>query len=159
MWCLVCTVTGCIYTYLLKWNNAYVKRLCHIRLIFQLNLWWSEKKPRSGNRNRVNLNLVLNCYCNIFKITEIIYIYIYRVGFYSFYRPRSPLGWVEVYLHSFLGPSALDGGGGSAPRPGLLYPRERPGIHCTGGWVGPRNGLDGRKISFPPEFDPGRSSP
>ena len=27
--------------------------------------------------------------------------------------------------------------------PRLLYPRERPGTHCTGGWVGPRAGLDG----------------
>jgi len=35
----------------------------------------------------------------------------------------APLGWVEVYLCSFLEPSALDGGGGSAPRPGRLYPR------------------------------------
>jgi len=26
------------------------------------------------------------------------------------------------------------------PRP--LYPRERPGTHCIGGWVGPRAGLD-----------------
>jgi hypothetical protein len=26
------------------------------------------------------------------------------------------------------------------PRP--LYPRERPGTHCTAGWVGPRAGLD-----------------
>src|SRR5215469_16749173 len=26
------------------------------------------------------------------------------------------------------------------PRP--LYPRERHGTHCTGGWVGPRVGLD-----------------
>ena len=24
-----------------------------------------------------------------------------------------------------------------------LYPRERPGTHCTEGWVGPRVGLDG----------------
>jgi len=37
------------------------------------------------------------------------------------------------------------GVGGSAPRPGRLYPRERPGIHCTGGWVGPRAGLKGGK--------------
>jgi hypothetical protein len=28
----------------------------------------------------------------------------------------------------------------TTPRP--LYPRERPGTHCTGGWVGPRAGLD-----------------
>jgi hypothetical protein len=35
-----------------------------------------------------------------------------------------------------------------------IYPRQRPGTHCTGGWVGPRVGLDGRKISSPPGFDP-----
>jgi hypothetical protein len=28
----------------------------------------------------------------------------------------------------------------TTPRP--LYPRGRPGTHCTGGWVGPRAGLD-----------------
>jgi hypothetical protein len=28
----------------------------------------------------------------------------------------------------------------TTPRP--LYHRERPGTHCTGGWVGPRAGLD-----------------
>jgi hypothetical protein len=50
-------------------------------------------------------------------------------------------------------------GRGSVPRPGRLYPRERPGTHCTRGWVGPRAGLDGRKISSPPGFDPGPSSP
>ena len=36
-----------------------------------------------------------------------------------------------------------------------LYLRERPGTHFTGGWVGPRAGLDGRKISSPLGFDPG----
>jgi len=40
-----------------------------------------------------------------------------------------------------------------------LYPRERPGTHFTGGWVSPRAGLDGRKISSLPGFDPGPSSP
>jgi hypothetical protein len=34
-----------------------------------------------------------------------------------------------------------------------------PGTHFTGGRVGPRAGLDGRKISSPPGFDPGPSSP
>jgi hypothetical protein len=45
---------------------------------------------------------------------------------------------------------ALEGGEGSASRPG-----ERPGTHCAGGWVGPR-GWSGqvRKISPPPGFDP-----
>ena len=35
-----------------------------------------------------------------------------------------------------------------------LYPRERPGTHCTEGWVGRRAGLVGRKMSPPPGFDP-----
>jgi len=43
--------------------------------------------------------------------------------------------------------------------PAALYRQERPGTHCTGGWVGPRAGLDGQKISSPPGFDPGPSSP
>jgi len=38
--------------------------------------------------------------------------------------------------------------------PAALYPQERPGTHYTGGWVGPRAGLDGRKISPPLGFDP-----
>ena len=32
--------------------------------------------------------------------------------------------------------------------PAVLYHRERPGIHCTGGCVDPRAGLDGWKISL-----------
>ena len=36
----------------------------------------------------------------------------------------------------------------ATPRP--LYPRERPGTHCTGGWVGPRAGLEGCGKSPPP---------
>jgi len=32
-------------------------------------------------------------------------------------------------------------GGNATPLP--LYPRERPGTHCIGGWVGPRSDLDG----------------
>ena len=30
-----------------------------------------------------------------------------------------------------------------------LYPRERPGTHCIGSWVGPRGGLDGYGKSLP----------
>ena len=33
----------------------------------------------------------------------------------------------------------------TTPRP--LYPRARAGTHCTGGWVGPRAGLDGCRKS------------
>ena len=54
---------------------------------------------------------------------------------------------------------ALERGEWSAARPGHTYPRERPGTHFTGGWVGPRAGLDGQKVMPPPGFDPGPSSP
>ena len=56
--------------------------------------------------------------------------------------------------------AALEGGvSGQQHAPAALYLRERPGTHFTGGWVGPRADLDGRKISSPPGFDPGTSSP
>ena len=39
--------------------------------------------------------------------------------------------------------------------PWPLYPWERPGTHCTEGWMGPRAGLDGcGKSRSPPGFDP-----
>jgi len=41
--------------------------------------------------------------------------------------------------------AALEGAEWSAARPGRTLPRERPGTHCTGGWVGPRVGLEGGK--------------
>ena len=34
---------------------------------------------------------------------------------------------------------------GQRHAPAAFYPRERPGTHYTGGWVGPRAGLDGGK--------------
>jgi hypothetical protein len=61
-----------------------------------------------------------------------------------------PLRPIEAHLDdrrysscSFL-TSALEGGEWSASRPGPRFtPGERaPGTHCTGGWVGPRAGMD-----------------
>jgi hypothetical protein len=41
-----------------------------------------------------------------------------------------------------------------------FYPQERPGTHCTGGWVGPRAGLDRCGKSHPHrDSNPGPSSP
>jgi hypothetical protein len=46
----------------------------------------------------------------------------------------------------------------TTPRP--LYPRERPDTHYTGGWVGPRAGLDGcGKPRRHRDSIPGPSSP
>ena len=47
------------------------------------------------------------------------------------------------------------GVGGQHHAPAALRPGERRGTHFTGGWVGPRAGLDGcGKSRSPPEFDP-----
>ena len=43
--------------------------------------------------------------------------------------------------------AALEGVSGQQHAPAALYPRERLDNHSTGGWVGPRAGLDGRKIA------------
>jgi len=44
---------------------------------------------------------------------------------------------------------------GQRHAPATLYPRERPGTHCTGGCLGHRTGLDRcGKSRPPPEFDP-----
>ena len=67
-------------------------------------------------------------------------------------------GWVELQLYSSM-TAALEGVSGEQHAPAALYLRERPGTHFTGGWVGPRAGPNGRKISSPPGFDPGPSSP
>ena len=45
---------------------------------------------------------------------------------------------------------------GQQHAPAALYPRERHGTHFTGGWVGPRAGLDGWKISPHRNSIPGR---
>jgi len=44
----------------------------------------------------------------------------------------------------------MEVGVNATPRP--LYPRERSGTHCIGGWVGPRTVLDGCGKSRPTEI-------
>jgi len=41
--------------------------------------------------------------------------------------------------------AALEEVSGQQHGPTALYPRERPGTHFTGGWVGPRASLEGGK--------------
>ena len=52
--------------------------------------------------------------------------------------------------------AALEVGEWSAAHPSPTLPRERHGTLCTGGWVGPRSGQDGRKISPNRDLIPGR---
>ena len=70
-----------------------------------------------------------------------------------------PIRGVEVSFYLFL-TTALEGGEESVSRPGRSLPRERPGTHCTGGWVGPRAGLDRCEKSHPHrDLIPRQSSP
>ena len=55
--------------------------------------------------------------------------------------------------------TALEGGKWSAARSGRILHPGKTRTHCTGGWVGPRAGLDGRKISPHRDSIPGPSSP
>jgi len=55
----------------------------------------------------------------------------------------------EVKLYSS-NTAALEGVSGQQHALAALYPRERPGTHFTEGWLGPRAGLFGQKISSPP---------
>jgi hypothetical protein len=50
------------------------------------------------------------------------------------------------HIYTFSLTSALDGVSGQRHVPAAL-PLERPGTHCTGGWVGPRVSHDGGEIS------------
>jgi hypothetical protein len=61
----------------------------------------------------------------------------------SRYTPWRRLGGEEYSPYSF-STTALDVGEWSVSRPGRAFtPGERtPGTHCTGGWVGPRAGLN-----------------
>ena len=54
-------------------------------------------------------------------------------------------GGIAVLLND----SALEGVEWSAAPPAALYPQERPGTHCTGGWVGPK-GRSGRAENLVP---------
>ena len=56
--------------------------------------------------------------------------------------------------------SELDGVGGQHEAVAALSPENSPGTHCTGGWVGPRAGLDRCGKSRPHRDSiPGPSSP
>ena len=80
-------------------------------------------------------------------------------GTEALYRPYGPIGGVEVHLYSFL-TTVLEGERSQRHAPAAYYPREKPGAHCTGGWVGSRVVLDRCGKSLPPPvFDPWTAQP
>ena len=64
---------------------------------------------------------------------------------------------IEVYLYSFLGTSALNGVGNQPQASANSTSGKHPEPIIQE--VGPRAGLNGRKISSQPRFDPEPSSP
>jgi len=72
-----------------------------------------------------------------------------RKVFTLFISHAGHLGWVEVYLYTFLGPFGTRRGWGSAPRLGRLYPRERIRYSLYSGLCGPQ-GRSGRAEHFVP---------
>ena len=72
----------------------------------------------------------------------------------ALYRSYGPWGSRGIALLYEKGMS------GQRHAPAALYPRERPGTHCTGGWVGSRAGLESCGKSRPHRDSiPGQSSP
>jgi hypothetical protein len=69
--------------------------------------------------------------------------------FHTFQGPRRPLGKVGVSLYCVFQTSALEGVRVISRAPAAFYLQERLVSHCTGGWVGPRAGLDRCGISRP----------
>jgi hypothetical protein len=73
-----------------------------------------------------------------------IYIYIYIYIYISSPATRHEGAWGKRRYSSYsFSTSALDGVSGQRHAPVALYLRgKNPGTHWTGGWVGPRAGLD-----------------
>ena len=64
-----------------------------------------------------------------------------------------PEGRYKLEICPYSNPG-LKAGGQWATRSGHFTPRKRPRTHCTGGWMGPRAGLDGSGRSPPLAFEP-----
>ena len=121
-----------IRVFYLNLNKLYFKKLCALSVIVYLcpqalqpstRLYCSHESlfPQSHTKHYWP-------YYTLFYIY--IYIYIY-ICFQPIYTTLNPLGWVEVRLYSFLGPSALDGVGVQPHAPATsntgktLYPMYR----------------------------------
>ena len=71
-------------------------------------------------------------------------------GTKALYRPHGLQG-EQRYSSTLSWPRYWKGVSGQQHAPAVLYPRERPGTHCIGGWMGPRAVLDRcRKFRPPP---------
>jgi len=107
----------------------------------------------------IRMNYTTNCGClGIWRHAAVTYFKVVKVK-WSRYRPRVAQRVGRGIALLFHDRGTRRGVSGQQHAPAAFYPRERAGTHFTAGWVGHRAGLDGRKISPPPGFDPGPSIP
>ena len=110
--------------------------------------------------HRIDVRRILHTEWYAFPKTKYCHPPIQSVKVFPLQARSWPGELVEIYIYSFM-TAALEEGEWSASRPQPPFtPRERPGTHCTGSWVGPRAGLD-RCGKYHPHRDsiPGPSSP
>ena len=112
------------------WTEQYhAKNCCNSALTFT---YWD--RPKTGYTKLKFLNVLLR------------YLQVNDDKGKGKVRPRTDNEGPEreqMYSSTVSSTSALDGGWVVSTTPRPLYHRERPGITCIGGWVGPRGGLDG----------------
>ena len=141
--------------------------------IFCTVFWGSDTYLRMGKmlpilEFQLLINICKECTCQVYYVCPSVLLCIrksepknlfIRQVFTLFRGHEGPQG-EQRYRSTLYRTSALDVMWGQPHAPAVCTPPppERKGTHFTGGWVGPRAGLDGRKISYPPGLDPGPSS-
>ena len=100
---------------------------------------------------RININEEL---CGLCKYVDIIEVNVCITG-------HEGSEGEQMYSSTLPSTSALDAGWVVSTTPRLLYPRERPGTHCIGGWVGPPGvGLEGcENLALHRNSNPGPCNP
>jgi len=123
---------------------------CHkMYLCVDLNVWASCCKTLHINLMTVQMYWNTQQYRHIESCKGKVMLLQARCDQEGGYSYSSTLPWLRHYK----------GVSGQQHAPVVLYPQERRATHFTGGWVGPRVSLNGRKILPPLGFDPGSSSP
>ena len=140
-------------------RSSFVKYLAVYKRIHYITLYYNFSLSKCAKTSNI-LSLAMNCISNtcfrntVLCITMCTDKYTGKGKVHPRTGYEGPEGSRCIAL-LFLDHSTRRGRGVSAtPQP--LYPQDRPGTHCIGGWVGPRAGLDGCGKSRPPPqgFDP-----
>jgi hypothetical protein len=139
--------------YLLQWNRTTKQIFAHLPPYI---IWYSTTSP---NNKFIHIQDVLQyinqpqsyqrlCGSSLLSLRAGHFIISCKVKC-SRYRPGVTQRVSRVIALLFHDRGTRIGVSGQQHAPAALYPLERPGTHFTGDRMGPRAGLDGRKISIP----------